>query len=63
MIFNQMTTLIFLSEDDKYILLDDLSVLEILKLVTVGLTSYNFKNNVACDTGIDQLLLPSENIN
>ena len=37
-------------------------VLEILNLITAGLSSYNFKYHVASDIGIDQLFLPSENI-
>ena len=52
----------FLSEDDKYKFVDDLSVLEIINLITVGLSSYNFKQHVASDVGIGQLYLPPENI-
>ena len=53
----------FLSDDDTYKFVDYFSVLEILNLIKVGLTSYNFKNHVASDIGIDQLFLTSENIN
>ena len=53
----------FLSPEDKFKFVDDLSTLEIINLVTVGLTSYNFKLHVVSDIGTDQLFLPSENIN
>ena len=52
----------FLSQDDKYKFVDDLSVLEIINLITVGLTSYNFKQHVASDIGVEQLFLPAQNI-
>ena len=48
--------------DDKYKFVDDLSVLEIINLIAVGLSSYNFKQHVASDVGIGQLFIPSENI-
>ena len=48
--------------DMKFKFVDDLSALELLNLILVGLSSYNFKNHVASDIGIDQLFLPSENI-
>ena len=52
----------FLTEEDKYKFCDDLSLLDIINLITVGLSSYNFKQHVASDVGIDQLYIPSENI-
>ena len=52
----------FLSDDDKYKFVDDLSVLEIINLIAVGLSSYNFKQHVASDIGIDQSFIPSQNI-
>ena len=52
----------FLSEDDKFKFVDDLSVLEIINLILIGLSSYNFKQHVASDIGIGQLYLPTENI-
>ena len=57
---NDNTT--FIPEDDKYKWVDDLSVLEIINLVTVGLCSYNFKQHVASDIGVGQLYIPPENI-
>ena len=52
----------FLSDDDKYKFVDDLSVLDIINLLSVGLSSYNFKHHVASDVGMDQHYLPSKNI-
>ena len=52
----------FLSPEDKFKFVDDLSTLELINLILRGLTSYNFKQHVASDVGIDQLFLPSENI-
>ena len=53
----------FLSQEDKFKFVDDLSTLEIINLIMVGLASYNFKEHVASDIGINQLFLPSENVN
>ena len=52
----------FLPDDDKFKFVDDLSVLEIINLISVGLSSYNFKQHIASDIGIDQLFIPKENI-
>ena len=52
----------FLSPEDKYKFVDDLSTLEVINLIMAGLSSYNFKQHVASDIGTDQLFLPSENI-
>ena len=51
----------FLEEDQQYKYIDDLTVLEVINLISIGLTSYNFKSHVASDIGIDQLFLPTEN--
>ena len=45
----------------KYKFVDDLSTLEKLNLIAIGLCSYNFKAHVASDIGIDQKYLPPEN--
>ena len=52
----------FLSLEDKFKFVDDLSVLNIINLITSGLSSYNFKQHVASDIWIKQLFLPTENI-
>ena len=43
-------------------MIDNLNILEIINLVTVGLSSYNFRNHVASDVGLDQKYLDSANI-
>ena len=45
----------------RFKFVDDLSVLDKLNLILQGLSSYNFKNHVASDIGINQKFLPSEN--
>ena len=52
----------FLMEDDKYKFVDDLSVLEVINLITIGLSSYNFYQHVASDIGINQSYIPSKNL-
>ena len=52
----------FIPEDDKYKWVDDLSVLEIINLITIRISSYNFKQHVASDIGVGQLYIPSDNI-
>ena len=63
MIPNEMLTQIdWLSVEDKYKFVDDLLVLELINMIVVGLSSYNFKQHVASDIGINQLYLPAEHI-
>ena len=50
-----------IEEKMKYKFVDDLSTLEKLNLLAIGLSSYNFKAHVASDIGIDQKYLPPEN--
>ena len=52
----------FLLPEDKYKFVDDLSMLEIINLISAGLAQYNFKHHVASDIGVNQLFLPSENV-
>ena len=52
----------FLTPEDKYKFVDDLSMLEVINLITAGLASYNFKHHVASDIGVNQLYLPSSNV-
>ena len=52
----------YISSEMKFKFVDDLSALELLNLILIGLSSYNFKNHVASDIGVDQLFLPSENM-
>ena len=50
-----------ISPEMRFKFVDDLSVLERLNLILQGLSSYNFRNHVASDIGIDEKYLPSEN--
>ena len=45
----------------RFKFVDDLSKLEKLNLLLVGLTSYNFKAHVASDIGVHQKFLPPAN--
>ena len=42
----------FIDPEDKFKFIDDLSVLEIINLISLGLSSFNFKNQVASDIDI-----------
>ena len=46
----------------RFKFVDDLSVLEKLSLILIGLSSYNFRNHVASDIGTHQKYLPNINI-
>ena len=52
----------FLNDDEKYKFIDDLSILEILNLISIGLSSYNFHNHVASDIGVEHSYLDPNNI-
>ena len=52
----------YLSEEEKYKFVDDLSILEILNLLTVGLCSYNVKSHVPSDIISDSTFIPKENL-
>ena len=47
----------------RFKFVDDLSTLEILNLLAIGLMSYDFHTHVASDIGTHQLFLPAENFN
>ena len=49
-------------KEDRFKWIDDLNILEIINLATIGLSSYNFKLHVASDIGVDQKFLPTTNI-
>ena len=38
-----------LSQEDRFKFIDDLTVLEIVNLLTIGISSYNIKNHIPCD--------------
>ena len=47
--------------EDRFKFIDDLSILDIINLITAGLTSYNSKFQVPSDVAIDNEFLPMEN--
>ena len=51
----------FLPDDEKFKFIDDLSILEILNLLSIGLTSYDYHSHVPSDIGTENLYLESEN--
>ena len=54
----------YLSNEDKFKFIDDLSVLEIINLISQGLATYNIKNHVASDISSEHnQYLPASNIN
>ena len=52
----------FLNEEEKFKYIDDLSMLELVNLISIGIANYNFKANVASDIGIGHKYLPPENV-
>ena len=52
----------FADPDEKYKFIDDLSLLEILNLLSIGLSSYNCWNHVPSDVGIDNSYLDCSNL-
>ena len=52
----------FLELDEKFKFIDDLSILEIINLVSIGLASYNCHQHVPSDIAIENLYLDSKNI-
>ena len=51
----------FVDNREKFKFIDDLSILEIISLLSQGLTSYYHKNSVPSDIGIGRAYLPPEN--
>jgi hypothetical protein len=52
----------FLTIEEKFKFIDDLSILKVLNLAMCGISSYNFKNHIASDIGSHGQFLPSGNI-
>ena len=49
------------ASEDRFKFVDDMSLLEVINLITIGITSYNFRNHVASDISTDQKFLPPQN--
>ena len=48
--------------DQKYKFVDDLTMLDIVNLVSIGISTYNFKYHIASDIGIDQNYISAEKL-
>ena len=46
----------------KFKFIDDLSILEIINLLSIGIASYNFKHHVASDIPTNGFIIPNENL-
>ena len=53
----------FLDLDEKFKFIDDLSIIEVINLISIGLASYNCHNHVPSDIATDNLYLDASNIN
>ena len=52
----------FLDAQKKFKFIDDLSILELINLLSIGLSSCNWKTSVASDIPENGFILPSENL-
>ena len=52
----------FVSEQDRFKFVDDLTILEIINLLSIGLSSYNVKNQVPSDIILSNQFIPAENL-
>ena len=50
------------SVEDRFKFVDDLTILEIVDLLTVGLTSYNIKQHVPSDINVHNQYIPGQNL-
>ena len=48
--------------DDRFKYVDDLSILEIINLLSIGLTKYDFKNHVPSDIPTDAYFINNKNL-
>ena len=52
----------FANEEDRYKFVDDLTILEIINLLTIAISSYNFKNEVPSDILQNNLFIHPNNL-
>ena len=52
----------FVEKSKKFKFIDDLSILEIVNLMSIGIASYNFKMHVATDIPTNGYIIPSGNL-
>ena len=48
--------------NDRFKFIDDLSILEIINLITIGLASHNLKGQVPSDVPMNNQIIPAENL-
>ena len=48
--------------EDRFKIIDDLTTLEIINLLLIGISSYNVKAHIPSNIGIDQHYLPAQNL-
>ena len=51
----------YIPEDESYKFFDDASMIEVINLISTGLTSFNIKSSVPSDLSPQNLFLPTEN--
>ena len=49
--------------DQKFKFIDDLSILELINLLSIGLASYNFKSHVPSNVPTNGFVIPNQNLN
>ena len=52
----------WISEEDRFKFVDDLSFIEIINLLNLGLASYNFHSHIPSDIPTHNQLIPGENL-
>ena len=52
----------YVDPDMRYKFVDDLSILELINLLAVGLSSYDFETQVASDVGVEQSFITSDRL-
>ena len=52
----------YITQEEKLKFVDDLSILEIINLLSIGICSYNMKYHVASDVISDSTYIPAENL-
>ena len=50
------------SEKDRFKFIDDLSILEIVNLLTIGISCYNVKSHIPSNIGIHNQFIPASNL-
>ena len=53
----------FVPEDQRFKIVDDLSILEIINLISVGLSCFNVKDQIPSDVATHNQFIPSKNLN